>query len=127
MYYDIANGVPANETHLLLGGEMSMWTDTYCYTGQCGARSGTPVGSPLFPPKRDAEFGQSVGGMIWPRGFVGAAAFWNFNASTDPSSESFVRAIWRLNDQLARRGSLTCPSHCSCDQLTACGKPYIHA
>ena len=62
--------------------------------------------------------------MIWPRGFVGAAAFWNYNSTADPKADAFVDAIWRLNDQLIARGSLSCPSKCSCDQLTACGKPY---
>jgi hypothetical protein len=72
----------------------------------------------------DAEYAKSLGGMIWPRGFVGAAAFWNWNGSVDASSEGFVQSINSLNDALAKRGSLVCPSNCSCDQTTACGKPY---
>ena len=43
-------------------------------------------------PARDAAFGKSLGGMIWPRGFVGAAAFWNYNASVDPSADGVVDA-----------------------------------
>ena len=125
-WYDISTGVPEAERHLLLGGEMSMWSDTYCYTGQCGASTGTPVGAPLFPPARDAEFAASIGGMIWPRGFVGAAAFWGYNETADPASDEFTDAIWVLNDQLIKRGSKSCPSKCSCDQLSACGSPYIH-
>ena len=126
VYHDIGSGVPPNETQLLLGGEMSMWSDTYCYEQQCGASSGaTPVGAPLFPPSTNVPFGQSIGGMIWPRGFVGAQAFWNFDSSIDPASDDFVAAIWSLNDQLRQRGSLTCPTNCSCDQLTACGAPYL--
>lgn len=125
-WYDIGTGVPANETSLLLGGEMSMWSDSYCYERQCGSMPGAkPVGAALFPPARDKEFGESIGGMIWPRGFVGAAAFWSYNQTADPKSPSFEAAIWSLNDQLAKRGSLTCPTNCSCDQLTACGKPYF--
>ena len=125
-WYDISTGVPADERPLLLGGEMSMWSDTYCYEDQCGSSVGpVPVGAPLFPPSMDAEFAESVGGMVFPRGFVGAAAFWNFNATADPSSKGFEAAIWRLNDQLIARGAKSCPSRCSCDQLTACGKPYI--
>ena len=161
-WYDIASGVPSREAHLLLGGEMSMWSDTYCHTAQCGARTNhpdAPVGAALFAPSQDAEFAESIGGMsnergllqpvtrlspptrlpfsaglmhvpscadaVWPRGYVGAAAFWNWNASADPHSVAFERAIWRLNDQLIRRGSKSCPSHCSCNQLTACGNPYI--
>ncbi len=125
-WHDIGAGVPSNETQLLLGGEMSMWSDRYCYEAQCGAYSGsTPPGAALFPPAVDKEFGESIGGMIWPRGFVGASAFWNYNASVDPRSDEFVDSIWHLNDQLRQRGSLTCPSKCSCDFLTACGDPYL--
>jgi len=115
-----------SQKSLLLGGEMSMWSDTYCYIDQCGSAQGSPpVGHALFAPSRDTEFGQSIGGMIWPRGFVGAAAFWNFDNSTDPASPDFVASIYKLSDSLAARGSLVCPTNCSCDQLTACGKPYI--
>ena len=124
-WYDIATGLPHSEAHLLLGGEISMWTDTYCDTGQCGASTGTPVGAALFPPERDAEFGASIGGMIFPRGFVAAAAFWSFNATADPASDTFVASVWRLNDHLTKRGSKTCPTRCDCDQLTACGVPYL--
>jgi hypothetical protein len=63
--------------------------------------------------------------MIWPRGFVAAGAFWNFNASVDPGSAAFVQGVWALNEQLRARGSMTCPTNCSCDFLTACGQPYV--
>jgi len=72
-WYDIKTGVKPNSLPMLLGGEMSMWTDTYCFTEQCGAFKGPPaVGAPLFPPEQDENWGKSVGGMIFPRGFVGA-------------------------------------------------------
>ena len=29
-WWDIATGVPESQRHLLLGGEVSMWSDTYC-------------------------------------------------------------------------------------------------
>lgn len=83
-WYNISTGVPASERHLLLGGEMSMWSDSYCHTRQCGAYPGaTPIGSALFPPSRDDEFAASIGGMIWPRGYVGAAAFWGYNGTAE--------------------------------------------
>ena len=104
-WYDIAQKVPAAQLPLVLGGEMSMWTDTYLYIDQCGASAGSPpVGAALFNPANDAEFGASIGGMIWPRGFVGAAAFWNYDASTDPSDPAFVASIYKLNDEVAGRG-----------------------
>jgi len=126
-WYDIGTGVPASQKKLLLGGEMSMWTDSYCYVEQCGSHSNdrTPTGAKLFGPDADAAFHKSIGGMIWPRGYVGAGAFWNFAATTDPSAPAFVASIWKLNTQLAARGASVCPTECSCDQVSACGKPYL--
>ena len=129
LWYDIGFDVPNEgpEKSLLLGGEMSMWTDTYCSPRECGAMPAYHVekGGALFNRTHDAAYSQSLGGMIWPRGFVGAAAFWNFNGSSDASSGAFVSAIWELNDRLTARGALLCPTNCSCDQMTACGKPYL--
>ena len=128
VWLDIGLGVPAEQKKsLLLGGEMTAWTDTYCNPRECGAMHEyhPEKGAELFNRTRDAEYARSYGGMIWPRGFVGAAAFWNYNASVDPQSAEFVQEIWSTNDALARRGSLVCPSNCSCDEMTACGKPYI--
>ena len=107
-----------------------MWTDTYCYQEQCGAFGEghpLPVGHSLFDPAKDAEFGESLGGMIWPRGYVGAAAFWAYNATQDPSGKDFVEAVYALNDKLKARGSLVCPTNCTCDQISACGKCYLPA
>ena len=126
MWYDISTNIPAYNISRLQGGEISMWTDTYLPSDQCGAFPGAvPVGHALFPPAMDAEFAASIGGMIWPRGYVGAAAFWSYNASVNANDTSFVESIWALNNKLMQRGSLTCPTNCSCDQLSACGKPYI--
>jgi hexosaminidase len=123
---DARAGVPAQNLSGLLGAEASMWTDTYCITDQCGASTGAaPPGSPLFPPSTDGAFGPSVGGMIWPRGFVAAGAFYNFNASLDPTSPAFEATINALSASVAARGGFVCPVGCACDQLTACGKPYI--
>ena len=36
-----------------------------------------------------------------------------------------MAAIWATNDYVAGKGGLVCPTNCSCDQLTACGNPYI--
>jgi len=125
-WYDIGTGVPDDERSLLLGGEVSMWSDTYLETNQCGASSGgSRVGGALFPPSMDEEFSKSIGGMMWPRGFVAAQAFWHFDSALDPTSDDFTANIWSINDQIAAKGGLVCPSNCSCDQLTACGTPYI--
>eukprot|EP01052_Picozoa_sp_SAG31_P032683 SAG31_NODE_3609_length_4070_cov_2.814153_1_plen_450_part_00 len=125
-WWDISEGMTAAQKPLLLGGEMSMWTDTYCYINQCQS-GGQPVGHALFPPEQDEAFQRSIGGMIWPRGFVAAASYWNWRNGTDPSSPPFVQSIWKLNDALRARNLSTCPTNCSCDQVSACGKPYIEA
>jgi hexosaminidase len=124
-WFDISTGVTPASLPMLLGGEMSLWTDTWCDTNQCGVSGPIPVGAALFPPSQDAFFSRSAGGMIWPRGFVGAAAFWSYNASEDSQSTDFVNAIFALNDIVATAGGLVCPSRCECTQTTSCGNPYI--
>ena len=128
LYNDIGASVPAGEKHLLLGGQMSMWTDTYCAVRECGAMPAygkVEKGAALYNRSVDQAYGRSLGGMLWPRGFVGAAAFWHWNSSVDAASDSFAAGVWAINDKLAARGLLVCPTNCSCDQMTACGKPYL--
>eukprot|EP01052_Picozoa_sp_SAG31_P011488 SAG31_NODE_651_length_13184_cov_4.999541_9_plen_356_part_00 len=125
-HYDIAAGVPQDQRRMLLGGEMALWTDAYCPTLQCGAFGGPPQPSrAMFPPQQDNAFGKSVGGILWPFGYIGAGSFWNYDAGLDPTTAEFVSRIWALNDKLQQRGSIVCPSRCNCTELTACGKPYI--
>jgi hexosaminidase len=117
-WYDISTGVAPADIGMLLGSEMSMWTDSYCSPveaggQQCGAYSGPPqVGAPLFPPERDAEWERSIGGMMFPRGFVGAMAYWNYNSSIDSQSDAFVTALWDLNDKILAAGGASCPTKC---------------
>ena len=120
---DIAEGINETSRHLLLGGEMSMWTDSYCIINQCLNTDKIPGASSLFPPAKDKEFQISIGGMIWPRGFVGAASFWGYNKSLDSQSQEFEDKVWKLNDMVIQRGGITCPTKCRCNQLEQCGKP----
>jgi hypothetical protein len=86
------------------------------------------VGAALFGPEQDAAFEKSVGGMMFPRGFVGAASYWGFNGSLSSQDPDFVAAVWAVNDEIIQVvGGQSCPSHCQCDQLSACGAPYIPA
>ena len=64
--------------------------------------------------------------MIWPRGWVAAAAFWNYIPEVDPTSSEFVQYWQSFNDQMIDRGVMACPSNCTCDELTACGVPYLN-
>ena len=80
-----------------------MWSDTYCYIDQCGAfgpNEPVPVGSALFDPKYDAEFGQSIGGMIWPR-ICSCKCILHYNATISASSADFVASVWKMNDEIA--------------------------
>lgn len=68
---DIAPGVATPEARrLMLGGEVSMWTDDYCYSAQCGAKAGpTPAAAQLYGPDQDARFARSIAGVrgFWAR------------------------------------------------------------
>merc|ERR1740124_1016885 len=104
-----------------------MWGDSYCITAKCGAAPDKPipVAASLFPPEKDKEFLTSVGGMIWPRGYVGAAAFWGYDSTIDSQSQEVEDKVWELNDMVIERGGVTCPTKCFCDQLTQCGNPIL--
>ena len=120
---DIAHDINETSRHLLLGGEMSMWGDSYCKTKNCDPNAEPVAASSLFPPEKNEEFGVGVGGMIWPRGYVGAGAFWGYDSSIDSQSAEFEDMIWKLNDQVIERGGRVCPTKCFCDFLTQCGNP----
>ena len=79
-------------------------------------------GGMYFDPSTDATFSKSFGGLVWPRAAVGAAAFWNYNASW--SFADIEERYLQFASVLESRGLHTCPAYCSCDYTTACGKPY---
>ena len=101
-----------------------MWTDNYCYALQCGAFGDgeIPVGAPLYPPSRDAEFSASFNAMVWPKAAIGAGSFWNFKSLTDSELETRIE---EFAERLASANLDSCPIACTCDELTRCGSPYI--
>ena len=123
---DITGGeVPPSAMPLMLGGEVSMWTDAYCYVNQCGASAGpTPVAAALYGPAADARFARSIAGVLFPRASVGAGSFWRYEPGYNASSAAFVRQMAAHNERLAARGVDTCPNNCTCDTLSRCGQPY---
>ena len=40
-----------------------MWSDNYCYTQEC-LGGPAPVAAQLYGPQFDAQFAQSIGGMV---------------------------------------------------------------
>lgn len=117
--------VPEENRSFLLGGEVAMWTDLYCYINDCVRPNGPKgAGHELFNRSVDEAFGRSVGGMIWPRGHLAAGSFWNFRPEL-PKGEVAARATARQNTLASRRGGLVCPTGCDCTVGQACGAPYI--
>jgi hexosaminidase len=126
---DIAPGVtPINKQRFMLGGEISMWTDDYSYTHQCGASSGpTPIAATMYGPQEDSTFAASLAGVMFPRTSVGAASLWNYQPELDPNSTVFVAHMRAQNARMIQRGLDTCPNDCVCEILTRCGTAYPNA
>lgn len=108
----------------LLGGEVAMWTDAYSSINDC-VRPGDGPGpaAELWPRSRDSDFGRSVGGMLWPRGFLAAGSLWNFRPELTPDGLA-DQALFQHTTTVLRRGGLVCPVGCICNAKSACGTPY---
>ena len=99
----------ARSTHhkYLLGGEIAMWTDSYCYINDCVRpnEKQKPPARGLWNRSRDDQFGESIGGMLWPRGHLAAGAFWHFQPSSSVSIATVrERVLIQHNAMLAGRG-----------------------
>jgi hypothetical protein len=120
--------VPGKEGELLLGGEIEMWTDNYCFVEQCHENANNqvpPKAAILFDPSQDAAFADSVMGMVWPKGIAGAGAFWNFKKEWLAPGQVFDRQYSEFNEGvLQARGVSSCPNGCYCDELRSCGRWY---
>ena len=74
---------------------------------------------------RDADFGVSIHGCVWPRAAIAAGTWWGFNTHTKDLDEATFNAT---SSRLASRGIPSCP--CStlttngCNQEQRCGKAY---
>jgi hexosaminidase len=126
---DIADGDDVTADRKLLGGEVSMWTDNYCYTLQCGAfgpDQAPPVGAALYPPSMDTEFTSSFNGLVWPKAALVGGSFWNYY---DMEDDEIAAVGDMLSELISSRGGDACPSEkqCEggCDYLTRCKEEYI--
>ena len=64
-YMVIAFQFDKEQLEMLLGGEMSMWTDNYCRSHECLDDGETPpVASWMYDKKYNDVFMQSIGGMV---------------------------------------------------------------
>ena len=89
----------------LLGGEVALWTDAYTYINDC-TRPGDGPGPAaiMWNRTQDEAFGRSVGGLLWPRGFLAAGAFWNYRPELTPD-QLVQRVLRRHTAMAARRGT----------------------
>ncbi|XP_073228638.1 uncharacterized protein [Porites lutea] len=125
LWTNISAGLNPDEMTLVLGGEMAMWTDDYCFVDQCFLyKRGKPDAWWMFGPESDSQFTESVSGIIWPSAIVGAGSFWNYQSKLTPDSKEFAVMIDTQHKRMVQRGILTCPSGCKCDVLTRCGQKY---
>ncbi len=62
-WIDIAPNFSEAQSALMQGGEISMWTDNYCYTEECEGGP-PPYAAVLYNPEYDQQFAQSIGGMV---------------------------------------------------------------
>jgi hypothetical protein len=70
-----------------------MWSDDYVFPAECNAfPDRLPAnGSVFYQRSLDDAFSRSIGGLMWPRGFVAAGAYYRFNASLNVSTPVSVR------------------------------------
>ena len=63
------------------------------FPAECNAFPGrVPAnGSVFYSRALDKAFAESIGGLMWPRGFVAAGSFYRFDATVNVSSDGFVR------------------------------------
>eukprot|EP00729_Bicosta_minor_P011596 gene11596-22205_t len=124
---DIAPDVstPAEKKNML-GGEVSMWTDDYCYKYQCGSAPSGPIptAAAFYGPAADKQFAASIAGVLFPRTSVGAGSLWSFDSSVSSTGRPFLEGMSAQNARMLERGLDSCPNNCTCDLLTRCGKPY---
>ena len=54
-----------DEMTFVLGGEMALWTDNYCFVDQCFLyKQGKPDAWWMFGPESDSQFTESVSGIV---------------------------------------------------------------
>ena len=133
LWLDISLGVAAADDHLLLGGEVSLWGNPFCYSYlNCtrGTASGGDKAHWMYDTKHDPQFAESASNLLFPRILVAAAAFWNFEGTaaqtSAPSGPAFVAAYSAHAARIAARdpGLSGCPMGCACTATSRCGVDY---
>lgn len=117
---------PVLEGSRVLGGEAAIWTDSYCFSYQCGAASEDvgraaghlPKAPGMYGRAADATFESSLSGLVWPRAFVKGAALWHRDPHMSVGTV-LDAAHARLEESVG-----ACPPGCQCDEVRRCGEVY---
>lgn len=138
MYIDIAAGVPSSQRTLLLGGEVSVWTDHYTAPElgmQCGVDKGpqTNPAKALFPRSQDAAFAKSTLAVTFPATVVAADSWWRYEKNLDVNGDQYQARLVAINARMSAAGVDGCPSSCmmkvpsqgGCSETHRCGVPYV--
>lgn len=151
LWYDIGSAAPgidgtssnSNRDHkasnvtpgAVIGGEVSMWGNPWCFAGINCTRNDTPNQKPaeagwMYDGGHDAQFEVSVWAMLLPRSVVGAHSFWRFNSSVGASDALFQARYATHAARVGQRFESTrgagCPINCTCSAADRCGIPYPH-
>ena len=71
-----------DEMTFVLGGEMAMWTDDYCFVDQCFLyKRGKPDAWWMFGPESDSQFTESVSGIV----SISGCKYSKFSLMSSPS------------------------------------------
>ena len=123
MWFNITADEPATpeQAKRVHGGESAMWGDAYTSASR---RKGDHAWC-MFPGSRDADFGVSAQGCIWPRAAFAAGTWWGFNNHTKDLDEATFSAT---HSRLLSRGIASCPcsnlTYNGCSQAQRCGKAF---
>lgn len=142
LWHDIANATTIQEhkgssppiaAGQVIGGEVSMWGNPWCFNGlNCTRNDGPNQGSAeagwMYHEQFDKQFEESVWAMLLPRSVVGAASFWRFEHGISPDDPHFVARYHLHAERLGHRFNATrgggCPIGCKCSAAKKCGIPY---
>jgi len=96
--------------HLMLGGEVTMWTDEYCPHSKCVGHAeswGSHIDW-LFEEKEDLHFSQNFITMIFPRINAAAGSFWKYDEKIN--MEMFLRRYYNSYYHINNRIKYVAPN-----------------
>lgn len=147
LWFDIANATTAQQHDedskppsvppgKVIGGEVSLWGDPWCFNGLNCTRNDQLIQPPreagwMYYEKFDAQFEESLWAMLLPRSVVGAASFWRFEHDISADDPHFIARYHLHAKRLGQRFNATrgggCPIGCKCSAAKKCGVAYSNS